>query len=127
MAKKDILHRNKKENPALVKGRIEASLKSKLVETRNNAILTTVKQMSIMSAMILGDKFDFSIDQIKKFINCLGDSADAITDEYLTFQDMVNTLRDEKGLDFTDDQIIEIFPNMAMYLSDRNETQISPS
>lgn len=75
--------------------------KKQLDETIYNIKANTIDTLLIMSCMTLRDEFDFGAKRLSRFIERFRLKTEALCDEDIIFDDMIQTLKEETGLDFT--------------------------
>lgn len=59
--------------------------------------------VSVLARGVLVDKFDFDADQLKQFNEAFNFRADCLSEDYTTWQDQIDTLNEEIGLDIVDE------------------------
>ncbi len=79
---------------------LEVSRKQ-LDETMYNIKANTIDTLLIMSCMVLRDEFDFGAKRLSRFIERFNLKTEALCDEDIIWDDMIQTLKEETGLDFT--------------------------
>ena len=60
----------------------------------------TIDTVTILSAMVLHDEFEFGKSRIQRFVDRFNKKAECIMDDYATWEDQIQILREECGLDF---------------------------
>lgn len=55
--------------------------------------------VTALSEMVLRDKFGFGTTRMNRFKDYINDLADSIEKDYLTVDDVINTIREETGID----------------------------
>lgn len=63
--------------------------------------LNTIDCILIMSCMVLRDEFDFGQKRLERFCERFNLKTDALCDEEIIWDDLIQTLKEETGLDFT--------------------------
>lgn len=72
-----------------------------LDETVYKIKMNTIDCILIMSCMVLRDEFDFGQVRLSRFCDRFNSKTEALCDEEIIWDDLINTLREETGLDFT--------------------------
>lgn len=63
--------------------------------------LNTIDCILIMSCMVLRDEFDFGQKRLERFCERFNLKTDALCDEEIIWDDLIQTLKEETGLEFT--------------------------
>lgn len=63
--------------------------------------LNTIDTIPIMSCMVLRDEFDFGQKRLDRFCERFNSKTAAICDGDIIWDDLIQTLKEETGLDFT--------------------------
>lgn len=63
--------------------------------------LNTIDTILIMSCMVLRDEFDFGQKRLDRFCERFNSKTEAICDGDIIWDDLIQTLKEETGLDFT--------------------------
>ena len=71
-----------------------------LDECVNNIKMNTIDMVTILSAMTLRDEFNFGKSRIQKFVNRFNNKAECLMGDYTTWQEQIDILREECGLEF---------------------------
>lgn len=64
--------------------------------------------MSVMARGILADKFDFTKEQLEKFNQHLNNRSDCLVGDYTSWQEQIETLNEDFGLNIKDDGVDNI-------------------
>ena len=59
----------------------------------------TFDTMLAMSLMVLRDEFDFGKKRLERFKDGFAQKATSLTDDYCTWLDIIDTIKDETGID----------------------------
>jgi len=68
-----------------------------IANIKNNAVDT----VQILSAMCLRDEFDFGAKRIQRFRDRFDFKADCLFEQYVTWPDMIRTLKEELGIEYS--------------------------
>lgn len=63
--------------------------------------MNTIDTILIMTCMVLRDEFDFGTKRLSRFSDRFNSKTEAICDGDIIWDDMIQTLKEETGLDFT--------------------------
>lgn len=63
----------------------------------------TYQTMLIMSAMTLRDEFEFGQKRLQRFTNRFNKKIECMLDEYITWEDLITTLKEECDIQFSFD------------------------
>ena len=66
---------------------------------RTDGVGFAVKNYSAVMLLCLKDKFGFDTEQLIKIKDCVNESFDAISENYLTLEDVARTLKEENEID----------------------------
>lgn len=75
--------------------------KKALDEFVNNVKYNTVDTVVLLAAVTLHDEFDFAKPQLQQFIDRFSKKTDCLVEDYTTWEDQIQIMRDECGLDFS--------------------------
>lgn len=75
--------------------------KKALDECVENIKCNTIDTVVILMAACLRDEFGFGRKRIQQFMNRFESKADCIAEDYCTWQDYIDTLREETGIEFS--------------------------
>ena len=63
--------------------------------------MNTIDCILIMSCMVLRDEFDFGQVRLSRFCDRFNSKTEALCDEDIIWDDLIQTLKEETGLDFS--------------------------
>lgn len=86
---------------AVLKGQFVAGYK----KGHSDGIQFTLDKYSAVVLKCLKDKFDFEPDQLQEAVIHINDDFDSIVKGYMSFEDVVQTLQEETGLDLINNGI----------------------
>lgn len=75
--------------------------KKAIDECVNNIKMNTIDTITILSAITLRDEFGFGKQRIQRFIDRFNLKAECIMEDYCTWQDNIQILKEEVGLDLS--------------------------
>lgn len=75
--------------------------KAKFDEFVNNVKNNTVDTVLILASVTLRDEFGFAKERLNRFISRFNEKAECIAGDYCTWEDNIELLREECGLDMT--------------------------
>ena len=111
--KKRIFTSSNGMNPALKEQILKKAIEKELIDANDKGVKFGVAAYEVLTLMILFDKFNFSEEDLKRYMNEMGNYSECITGDYVTLADYVKTLREEANFKLTDDQIATIDPSLA--------------
>lgn len=88
-------------------------LKESFERVRERTYSTTSTCIKILFYMELGDKFGFTIDQLKELNEFIEKTSESICQGYLSFDDIVRVCQEEYGMKFKKEDLINIDPSLA--------------
>lgn len=71
-------------------------------ELRTEAVDDALRVLAYVPLMVLRDKFGFGKTRLDKFLKEFAELVDCVENDYLGFEDMIETIKDETGLVITD-------------------------
>lgn len=111
----------KKQNPALQRALLEKNIENRLREYYQKGLDKGCLGFEVLALMVLGDKFNMSDDDLKRFASEINSITDSVLSKYVTVTDIVSTLKEEYNFSMTEDQLIKIDPSLAAYCEPKNE------
>ena len=60
----------------------------------------TIDTICLLSAVTLRDEFGFGKDRLRRFVERFNEKADCLGDDYVTWGDMIEQMKEETGIDF---------------------------
>jgi hypothetical protein len=81
----------------------KSSTFQQLLKAKNDGytkgVTGTVENYSAVMLLCLKDKFNFTTGQLQEIAWCINDTFDSIEKGYLSLDDIIQTLKEENGLD----------------------------
>lgn len=71
-----------------------------LKEFTDNAKMMLLDTVLILSSMTLHDEFGFGKERLSRFIDRFNQKAECIGEDYTSWQDQIDTLKEECGIEF---------------------------
>lgn len=71
-------------------------------ELRTEAVDDALRVLAYVPLMVLRDKFGFGKVRLDKFLREFAELVDCVENDYVGFEDMIETIKDETGLVITD-------------------------
>ena len=116
------VNKSKNMNPALQRAIMASKIEASLKDAHKKGIIKGCLGYEIISLMTIYDKLGIEdVDTLKMYCEEVDSLAESVLKEDVSMQDIIDTLRDEKGFTITNETLVSIDPGLAQYLKPSDE------
>lgn len=116
------INKKKNVNPALQRAIMATKIEASLKDAHKKGIIRGCLGYEIISLMTIYDKLGIEdVEALKMYCREVDSLAESVLKEDVSMQDIIDTLRDEKGFTITNETLISIDPGLAAYLTPSDE------